>query len=134
LAAVLASQQGIVIGYVRGSGFLGPIGVAVAQQINLYVFGVDEAQFAICGEIEISRCIGGRQQGSAAPGLEANKGVSERLEGECIKSDSFPVAAVHGGVFETPAGKRLEIGTWVKNLDIIGVIQAATLTSIGVYL
>jgi hypothetical protein len=39
---------------------------------------------------------------------------------------------VHGGIVQAPAGERLWIGAGVKNLDIVGVIEAAILAAIGI--
>jgi hypothetical protein len=56
-APPLPSQQDVVLGYAGSRRTFGPVGPAIAQEINLHVFGVDDAQLAVGCEIEIALCV-----------------------------------------------------------------------------
>jgi hypothetical protein len=59
-ASPLPSQQDVVVGYAGRRRTFGPVGSAIAQEIDLHVFGVDDAQLAVSSKIEIALCIGRR--------------------------------------------------------------------------
>jgi hypothetical protein len=75
LAAALAAQQNAVVRDAGSRGALGPVGVPIAQEINLYVIRVNQAQLTVGGEIKIALSISRRQGDSPGPGFEADERV-----------------------------------------------------------